>query len=107
MVTRPWGSFEIITSADQYQIKVLKIGPGLRLSDQRHRHRAELWLPVDGDLHVNGNRVSKGTTRQIGANEWHRLENRNKHPLTVLEIQTGESLEEGDIERRADDYGRA
>ena len=65
MVDRPWGSFEIIAATDQYQIKVLIIGPGLRLSDQRHRRRAELWLPIDGDLHVNGHRAPSGIAHQI------------------------------------------
>ena len=106
MVNRPWGKFEIIATADQYQIKVITIGPGLRLSDQRHQHRAELWLPIDGDLHVNGHCVPMGTAHQIGAGEWHRLENRNEHPLTLVEIQTGEHFGEDDIERRADDHGR-
>ena len=106
MVDRPWGSYEIITSTDQYQMKVLKIGPGLRLSDQRHRHRAEIWIPIDGVLHVSDHCVPRGSTHQIAAGEWHRLENRNAHDITVIEIQTGDCFGEDDIKRRADDYGR-
>lgn len=36
----------------------------------------------------------------------HRLENRGKIPLELIEVQVGEYLEEDDIERFGDTYGR-
>ena len=36
----------------------------------------------------------------------HRLENRGKIPLEIIEVQVGEYLEEDDIERFDDTYGR-
>jgi len=36
----------------------------------------------------------------------HRLENPGKISLEIIEIQTGEYLEEDDIERFEDDWGR-
>ncbi len=36
----------------------------------------------------------------------HRLENSGKTPLEIIEVQNGEYLEEDDIERFDDDYGR-
>ena len=36
----------------------------------------------------------------------HRLENPGKIPLKIIEVQSGAYLEEDDIERFEDDYGR-
>ena len=36
----------------------------------------------------------------------HRLENRGKIPLQIIEVQNGEYLEEDDIVRFDDDYNR-
>lgn len=36
----------------------------------------------------------------------HRLENRGRIPLEIIEVQVGEYLGEDDIERFEDDYGR-
>jgi mannose-1-phosphate guanylyltransferase/mannose-6-phosphate isomerase len=36
----------------------------------------------------------------------HRLENAGKIPAEIIEVQNGEYLEEDDIERFEDDYGR-
>jgi len=37
----------------------------------------------------------------------HRLENRGKIPLAIIEVQVGDYLEEDDIERFDDTYGRS
>ena len=42
----------------------------------------------------------------IPKNTKHRLSNFEKEPLEIIEIQTGEYLEEDDIIRYKDDYGR-
>jgi len=36
----------------------------------------------------------------------HRIENPGKIPLEIIEIQIGEYIEEDDIERIEDDFGR-
>jgi len=36
----------------------------------------------------------------------HRLENPGEAPLQIIEVQSGDYLEEDDIERFEDDYGR-
>ena len=43
----------------------------------------------------------------IPAGTVHRLENPGKLPLHVIEVQSGSYLEEDDIVRLADSYGRA
>jgi mannose-6-phosphate isomerase-like protein (cupin superfamily) len=37
----------------------------------------------------------------------HRLENKQKSPLIIIEVQSGDYLGEDDIERYEDIYGRA
>ena len=37
----------------------------------------------------------------------HQLENPGNDPLEIIEVRTGSYFEEDDIERFADDYGRA
>jgi mannose-6-phosphate isomerase-like protein (cupin superfamily) len=37
----------------------------------------------------------------------HRLANRSAHPVEIVEVQLGERLEESDIVRLQDDYGRS
>lgn len=42
----------------------------------------------------------------IPINTKHRLENPEDVPLQIIEVQNGDYVEEDDIERFADDYGR-
>ena len=37
----------------------------------------------------------------------HRLANPGEHPLVIVEVQIGDNLDEGDIIRYEDEYGRA
>lgn len=113
-VQRPWGSYRIIEQGPGYQIKMLTISPGAKLSDQKHKHRRELWTPIEGVLFVSLGGIEKivyeNQSLSIAKDVWHRLENKtgynsDRH-LSLIEIQTGDSFDEEDIERRADDYGR-
>ncbi len=108
---RPWGSYVCLARGDGFQVKLLHIDPGARLSLQRHAHRAEHWVVLGGRVRVckDGRRHDIGPRQSIGipAGCWHRLENPDDtHPAVVMEIQCGDYLEEDDIERREDDYGR-
>jgi mannose-1-phosphate guanylyltransferase/mannose-6-phosphate isomerase len=107
---RPWGHFEVIGGGDGYQVKRLVVEPGGRLSLQRHTHRAEHWIVVNGVADVT---LEKKRSR-LGANQSvfiplgcvHRLANPGDKRLTVVEVQYGDYLGEDDIERFADDYDR-
>ncbi len=50
--------------------------------------------------------VSKNESAYISIGEKHRLENRGKIPLQMIEVQVGDYLGEDDIERFDDAYGR-
>jgi len=108
---RPWGYYKILYDGEHIKIKQLVVYPEQRLSYQRHSFRSEHWFILDGECKftLNGNSFNsiKGQSMTINACEWHRVLNTSKKEnLIILEIQTGCSFEESDIERMDDDYGR-
>ena len=108
---RVWGTFEIIRTEPNFQIKKLTIKPGLRLSLQRHQHRSEHWIVLSGCATVTiGEKTEALLPSQstfVPQGTLHRLANNSSEPLIIIEIQTGNYLGEDDIERIEDDYNRA
>jgi mannose-1-phosphate guanylyltransferase/mannose-6-phosphate isomerase len=108
---RPWGSFEVLTAGDRYQVKRLVVHPGSKLSLQSHRHRAEEWVVANGTAEVTlGDDhlvVGEGETVSVAVGQRHRLANPGQIPLVVIEVQLGSYLGEDDIERFEDEYGRS
>lgn len=110
-VNRPWGSYSVLEEDDNaFKIKRIVVHPGAKLSLQSHSHRSEHWVVVSGSATVtNGDEiitVQKNQSTYIPMGTKHRLENRGKIPLHIVEIQVGEYLGEDDIERFDDNYGR-
>ena len=107
---RPWGSFESIEEGMGYKVKNITVNPGESLSLQRHQHRSEHWVVVGGIAEVTcGNEtltLQKNESTYIPKGEIHQLSNLGKEVLKIIEIQTGNYLEEDDIERLDDRYGR-
>jgi mannose-1-phosphate guanylyltransferase/mannose-6-phosphate isomerase len=111
LTERPWGWFRTLAATPGFQVKEIFVRPGAKLSLQRHRKRAEQWIVASGEALVTlGQRQLRLAARgyvDIPAGEIHRLENPAAEPLRVIEVQLGAYLGEDDIERLADDYGRA
>ncbi len=109
-VERPWGSYTVLEKGDRYKIKRVVLRPKAKLSLQLHRRRSEHWVVVSGVAKVTreGETYLAYTNEStyIPVNTKHRLENPGEIPLQIIEVQNGEYLEEDDIERFADDYGR-
>lgn len=107
---RPWGFFESLNMGPRFQVKKLHVDPGAKLSMQRHHHRSEHWIVVQGTAKVvigdSEKLVRENESVYIVATEWHRLENPGKVPLELIEVQIGTYLGEDDIERTDDVYGR-
>ena len=107
----PWGGWSVIGEGDSFKCKILRVKPGHQLSYQSHKKRMEHWIVISGVALV----ILEGKSFQLGVNEHtvipqgkkHRLKNPGKDWLTVLEIQVGGYLEENDINRYLDDYGRS
>jgi len=109
-VKRPWGSYTVLRLGSGFKIKVVEIDPHHRLSLQLHHKRAEHWVVVEGTAKVQkGSRISLVKANEsiyIPAKKSHRLENPTNKPLKIVEVQTGNYLEEDDIVRLSDDYER-
>lgn len=110
-VARPWGSYTILEDGPNYKTKRIMVKPGAKLSMQMHHHRAEHWVVIAGTAKiVNGDQemfLEENQSTYIPKTHRHRLENPGKIPLQIIEIQTGPYLEEDDIVRFGDIYGRA
>ena len=109
-VERPWGSYTVLEKGDRYKIKRVVLKPKAKLSLQLHRWRSEHWVVVSGVAKVTREEETylayTNESTYIPINAKHRLENPEDVPLQIIEVQNGEYLEEDDIERFADDYGR-
>jgi len=109
-VYRPWGKYTVLEKGQRYRIKKIVVNKGEKLSLQLHHHRSEHWVVIRGTAKV----VIGNETKYIHENEsvyipkstLHRLENPGKIPLEIIEVQNGEYIEEDDIVRIEDCYGR-
>ncbi len=110
-VFRPWGSYQTTDIGSRFQVKRIVVKPGQKLSLQKHHHRAEHWIVVQGtavvtrDDEITTLYENKSTYIKMGV--VHRLENPGKVPLHIIEVQSGGYLGEDDIVRFEDTYGRS
>jgi mannose-1-phosphate guanylyltransferase/mannose-6-phosphate isomerase len=109
-VYRPWGTYTILEENSNTKIKRIVVYPGAKLSMQMHHHRSEHWIVVHGTAKiVNGDDViflEENQSTYVPKTTRHRLENPGKVPLHIIEVQIGPYLEEDDIVRYDDDFGR-
>ena len=109
-VYRPWGWYQTMDLGERFRVKRIQVTPGKKLSLQRHFHRAEHWVVVRGTAEV----TRDAETLTVRENESvflpqgcvHRLANPGRIPVEIIEVQTGAYLEEDDIVRIEDDFGR-
>jgi len=109
-VRRPWGSYTVLLEGQGYKIKKFIVKPGQSQSLQMHKHRSEHWVVVAGQANIQcGNKklvLKAGQSTFIPLNTKHRVANRKKTLLKIVEVQRGKYLEEDDIIRFKDRYGR-
>lgn len=108
---RPWGHYKVLEEEkNTFKIKRITVNQGKRLSYQLHHHRSEHWIVVRGmaKVTVDGEEkfVRSGEGIFFREGQKHRLENPGKTPLEIIEVQMGQYLEEDDIVRFDDEYGR-
>ena len=110
-VYRPWGFYDSILMGERFQVKRIVVNPGQKLSLQKHFHRAEHWVVVNGSALVTRDAetvlVRENESIYLPLGCVHRMENPGKIPLTLIEVQSGSYLGEDDIVRLEDTYGRA
>jgi mannose-1-phosphate guanylyltransferase/mannose-6-phosphate isomerase len=109
-VRRPWGSYTVLEEGLHHKIKRIVVPPNGKLSLQMHHHRSEHWVIVKGTALVQINEsellLTENQSIDIPRTTIHRLSNPGKVPVEIIEIQTGYYLEEDDIVRLDDKYGR-
>ena len=109
-VYRPWGYYDSIDIGQNFQVKRILVNPGAKLSLQKHLYRSEHWVVVSGVAKITrGDEIfylKENQSTYISQGEKHRLENTEKYPLEIIEVQTGNYLGEDDIIRLKDDYQR-
>lgn len=108
---RPWGTWEILDVGENFCVKRITVKPQAILSLQLHYHRAEHWIIVKGNALVTlGEEVLKRDASSsvfIPKETRHRIQNASDaEDLIFIEVQTGETLDENDIVRFEDVYGR-
>jgi len=107
---RPWGSYTVLGEGPGYKMKKIVVNQGAQLSLQMHYHRSEHWIVTGGTAKVTlGDEIKMVHENEsvfIPLSTKHRLENPGRIPLEIIEVQNGKYLEEDDIVRFDDVYGR-
>ena len=110
IVLKPWGSYQVLESESKYSIKRIIVNPGGVLSLQSHLYRSEHWIVVHGiaEVTIDDNIKILKTNESIfiPTKSKHRLANKKNEDLIVIEIWFGDKLDEEDIIRYEDIYGR-
>ena len=110
IVNKPWGSYQIIDQGENFVVKNIVIKPHCKLSLQSHKFRSEHWIVVRGSATVtideNKYILNLNESIYIPIGSKHRLENNSENELIIIEVQIGDKLDEDDIIRYDDIYGR-
>ena len=109
-VYRPWGFYTVIAQGEGFLTKIIHVNKGQKLSVQSHNFRSEHWVVVEGKaLVLKGEEfieLNCGDSIDLAVEEVHSLQNPYDEPVKVLEVQQGDILDENDIVRLEDMYGR-
>ena len=107
---RPWGSYTNLYNGNNFLIKELNVKPKGVLSLQKHFHRSEHWVIIQGFPKITLNKKSFSEkineTIFIPKGAIHRIQNPGKKMVKIMEAQLGSILKESDIVRYEDIYGR-
>lgn len=107
---KPWGRYDVLYAEKGFKVKRISINAGHRLSLQLHNKRSEHWVVVSGCGEVNvleeKREVKGGDYVFIPLKTPHRIENKGEGELIFIEVSIGDYIEEDDIVRIEDDYGR-
>ena len=107
---RPWGDYVTIFKGKNFQIKIITVNPGHKLSVQKHFKRSEHWIVTHGQATVEIDEavltLNDNEHCHIPKEAVHSLENKSNEQLKIIELQYGTYLGEDDIVRYEDRYGR-
>lgn len=100
---RPWGFLECIHDTPHFKVNRISVKPGAAISLQKHYHRAEHWIVVQGTAQITRDTehflLKTDESVYIPLGITHRLANPGQLRLEVIEVQSGGYLGEDDVER--------
>lgn len=103
---KEWGEEILHAAEDTFALKTIKMKEGHRCSLQYHKKKSEAFVLISGKMRLTLNdkkyEVLPGQSFVIRPGEIHRME-----ALSDIFYIEGSSPEIDDVERVADDYGRA
>ena len=107
---KPWGRYVNLFEGKGFLVKELTVNSKSSISLQKHHHRSEHWMIIQGKpkITINKHKFFKKQNESvfIPTGSVHRIENYYRKPVKIIEIQTGPILKETDIVRFQDIYGR-
>ena len=107
---RPWGKYTNLFEGRGFLMKELYVKYKGLLSLQKHYHRSEHWTITSGKPKITvGKKVFFKNSNEsvfIPKGSVHRIENKYKKPVKIVEAQLGNIVKETDIVRYQDIYGR-
>ena len=107
---RPWGTYKVLEDDENFKVKRIEVKALAQLSLQLHAHRDEHWVIVEGEgkVTIDDKIINVKTNDKvfIPKNSKHRIKNMGQKTLIFIEVQYGDSLDEDDIVRFEDMYGR-
>lgn len=108
--TRPWGTWEVLDAGESFCVKKICVIPHGILSLQSHNFRSEHWIIIKGEAVVTlgENKLVRKMNDAvfIPVKTKHRIQNNTESSMEFIEVQAGETLDEEDIIRYEDSYGR-
>ena len=107
---KPWGKYFNLHRGKDFLIKELVINKDSSISLQKHKFRSEHWTITQGKPKVTIDKKKLypkvNETVFIPLGSLHRVENKYKKPVKIIEAQVGKILKENDIIRYIDQYNR-
>ena len=105
---RIWGEYRVVDEScypdgTRTLVKHITLDPGKGISYQKHAHRDEVWTIAfgTGEFVLDGQRrsVRPGDVLTVAKGHLHTIRADEGCPLHLIEVQSGDLLEERDIER--------
>ncbi|ACG57520.1 mannose-1-phosphate guanylyltransferase/mannose-6-phosphate isomerase [Hydrogenobaculum sp. Y04AAS1] len=100
---KPYGYYVLLEEGKNFKIRKLLLKPKKHISKQMHHHRTEHWIVLRGTAKVliadKEYFFHENESFFVPKSTWHYIENPGIIDLEMLEVQSGEYLEETDTIR--------
>ena len=98
---RPWGIREILKKEPGFRVRKITIFAGLKMSNHMHNKRNENYMVVSGILTIELEEkvveLQEGESYNIAPNVMHMLRNNTDENVIVIEVDTGDEIDEWDM----------